>query len=196
MNVAGATTSVTSSSSAAHMSRLLPRVHGYRARRYRIVAAIVTRSVTDEPRRRGRLLWWSRAQCYPPTRAQGVTMARLTLQLLGGFRARLEPGGALRLPTRKAEALLAYLALPLGQRHPRDKLASLLWGDLPAGQARASLRQAIFRVRRAIGDPDGTCLRLDAEGVALEPAAVVVDVTSFEQAVADAAPEALAQAAA
>src|SRR5499426_1126005 len=119
-------------------------------------------------------------------------MARLSLHLLGGFRARLEPGGALRLPTRKAEALLAYLALPLGQRHPRDKLASLLWGDLPAAQARASLRQAIFRVRRAIGDPSGTCLRLDADGVALEPATVLVDVRSFEQAVAEAAPEALA----
>ena len=123
-------------------------------------------------------------------------MARLNLQLLGGFRARLEPGGGLRLPTRKAEALLAYLALPLGQRHPRDKLASLLWGDLPAAHARASLRQAIFRVRRAIGDPDGACLVLDADGVALEPSTVLVDVTNFEQAVTAAAPESLAQAAA
>ena len=42
-------------------------------------------------------------------------MARLNLQLFGGFRAWLQPGGLVRLPTRKAEALLAYLALPLGR---------------------------------------------------------------------------------
>ena len=112
----------------------------------------VTGRVTTE-RRRGRLTLWRRGgRCYPSTRAQGIdTMARLALQLFGGFRARLEPGGPLRLPTRKAEALLAYLAVPLGQPHPRDKLASLLWGDLSESQARASLRQTLFRLRRAIG---------------------------------------------
>ena len=46
-------------------------------------------------------------------------MARLTLTLLGGFRARLDPGAPLALPTRKAQALLAYLVLPPGQAHPR-----------------------------------------------------------------------------
>jgi DNA-binding SARP family transcriptional activator len=58
-------------------------------------------------------------------------MALLRVQLFGGFRARLESGPVVRMPTRKAEALLAYLALPAGQPHPRDKLASLLWGELP-----------------------------------------------------------------
>jgi len=123
-------------------------------------------------------------------------VARLCLQLFGGFRARLEPGTVLRLPTRKAEALLAYLALPLGQAHPREKLASLLWGELPDAQARASLRQALFRLRRAVGATDETCLRLEADAVALDPAAVAVDVTAFEKAVASAAPEGLGQAAA
>lgn len=65
-------------------------------------------------------------------------MAKLGLTLLGGFQARLEPGPTLRLPTRKAQALLAYLALPLGQAHPRDKLAALLWGGIRQESARAS----------------------------------------------------------
>ena len=56
-------------------------------------------------------------------------MGRLTLTLLGDFQARLGPGPPLRLQSRKTEALLAYFALPPGQRHSRDKLAALLWGD-------------------------------------------------------------------
>jgi hypothetical protein len=43
----------------------------------------------------------------------GVT-ARVTLRLLGGFEARIGTGPALVLPIRKAQALLAYLALPAG----------------------------------------------------------------------------------
>ena len=50
--------------------------------------------------------------------------ARLRLTLLGGFQAQLDAGAALVLPTKKTQALLAYLALPLGQAHPREKLAT------------------------------------------------------------------------
>ena len=52
--------------------------------------------------------------------------ARVKLTLLGGFQAQLGAGSPLAVPTRKTQALLAYLALPLGQAHPRDKLAALL----------------------------------------------------------------------
>jgi DNA-binding SARP family transcriptional activator len=67
-------------------------------------------------------------------------MARLTLTLLGGFQVGLDGGPSLALPTRKIQALLAYLALPPGRVHSRDKLAALLWGDLSQGHARNSLR--------------------------------------------------------
>src|SRR3989440_8833834 len=75
-------------------------------------------------------------------------MTQLHLTLLGGFHARLQPGSAIALPTRKSQALLAYLALPLGRAHPRDKLAALLWGGIREESARASLRQALFVVRK------------------------------------------------
>jgi DNA-binding SARP family transcriptional activator len=123
-------------------------------------------------------------------------MARLSLTLLGGFQARLDPGPALTLPTRKAQALLAYLALPLGQAHPRDKLAALLWGGIRVESARASLRQALFAIRRALADVEGKVLRQDADTLALVTGAVDVDVDAFERLVADGAPETLAQAAA
>jgi DNA-binding SARP family transcriptional activator len=63
-------------------------------------------------------------------------MGRLTLQLLGGFAIRPGSGQGLSLGTRKAQALIAYLAVPPGRAHTRDKLASLLWGDTGDEQAR------------------------------------------------------------
>jgi len=74
-------------------------------------------------------------------------MARLNLALLGGFQGRLGDGSPLRLPTRKAQALLAFLAIPSGRSHPREKLASLLWGGVREPQARRGLRQALFTLR-------------------------------------------------
>ena len=121
-------------------------------------------------------------------------MTRLDLTLLGGFRARLEAGPPLTLPTRKAQALLAYLALPLGQAHPRDKLAALLWGDMRQAQARANLRQALTAIRRALAGI--AALRVDAETVALDPAVVAVDAVLFEQNAKAGTIEALEQAAA
>src|SRR3989442_11384454 len=122
-------------------------------------------------------------------------MAKLNLALLGGFQARLEAGAALVLPTRKSQALLAYLALPSGQSHPRDKLAALLWGGIREESARASLRQALFSLRRALGGEASAVLRQEGDLVALSPAAVEVDVADFERAVATGSAESLARAA-
>jgi DNA-binding SARP family transcriptional activator len=121
-------------------------------------------------------------------------MALVSLALLGGFHARLDAGPALTLPTRKAQAVLAYLALPLGRAHPRDKLAALLWGDRPETLARKSLRQTLFIVRKALADQTSTWLHLDGGAIALNPAAVDVDVNRFERRLADGTPAALAEA--
>jgi hypothetical protein len=69
-------------------------------------------------------------------------MAQVELTLLEGFQGRC---GAppLSLSRRKAHALLAYLGLPPGSAHPQDKLAALLWRELPKAEAPASLRQAL-----------------------------------------------------
>src|SRR5262245_30588189 len=123
-------------------------------------------------------------------------MARLSLSLLGGFQARLDPGPNLTLPTRKTQALLAYLALPLGQAHSRDKLAALLWGGIREESARASLRQALFAIRRALAEAEGDVLRQEADTLALVTGAVDVDAAAFERLVAHGAPESLARAAA
>ena len=120
---------------------------------------------------------------------------RVHLTLLGGFQAQLDAGAALVLPTKKTQALLAYLALPLGQAHPREKLASLLWGDMPDAQARGNLRHALSRIRKALPKPAQRGVVFDGPSVALDPSVVVVDVAQFERLVADGRPAALEQVA-
>ena len=56
-----------------------------------------------------------------------------------------------RLPTRKVQALLAYLVLH-PEAHTREKLAARLWGDSPDEQARGSLRKALTLLRSHLGD--------------------------------------------
>jgi len=68
-------------------------------------------------------------------------MARLTLRLLGELRAYREGGADSAAAGRKAQALLAYVALNPKQRCTRERLASLLWSDRGEEQARHSLRQ-------------------------------------------------------
>src|SRR5260370_327170 len=119
--------------------------------------------------------------------------ARVKLTLLGGFQAQLGADAPLALPTRKTQALLAYLALPLGQAHSRDKLATLLWGDMPDAQARGNLRHALSRIRKTLPAGARHGLILDGPTVALDPSVVDVDVAQFERLVADGQPPALEQ---
>ncbi len=121
-------------------------------------------------------------------------MARLALTLLGGFQARLDSGPPLALPTKKIQALLAYLALPAGRAHTRDKLAALLWGDLSQPRARNSLRQALYTLRQAVDPGRPTCLCVEGTTIALKTNAVTVDTGIFERLVGERTPETLAQA--
>jgi DNA-binding SARP family transcriptional activator len=79
----------------------------------------------------------------------GVARHGLSLTLLGGLQARLDADRALTLSVKKAQALLAYLAIPIGQFHSRDKLAAFLWGEMREPQARDGLRRALLTIRRA-----------------------------------------------
>jgi len=122
-------------------------------------------------------------------------MPGLRVTLLGGFEAGLASGATVSLPTKKAQALLAYLGLRAGQSHPRDKLAALLWGEKTDDQARDGLRHALVALRRALADADPPPLRVEGQHLALDPAATEVDVVTFERRVAQGTPAALEQAA-
>ena len=74
----------------------------------------------------------------------------LTVSLLGPPRVARD-GTPVSFDTRKATALLAYLALA-ERAHARDALAELLWPDHDTAHARGALRRTLSTLRHAIGD--------------------------------------------
>src|SRR3979411_2294409 len=83
-----------------------------------------------------------------------TSSTRLHLRLLGRFALTAGEGDTtpIRLSTRKAGALLAYLAMSPDQTASREELAALLWGNCPDQPARQSLRQALASLRKELGD--------------------------------------------
>jgi DNA-binding SARP family transcriptional activator len=119
---------------------------------------------------------------------------RLVLALLGGFKARLESGPDVSVRTSKGQALLAYLACHPMRSHPRDALATLLWGDARQGAARQSLRQTLFLLRAPLPEPISAMLRCDAHTVSLDRTHLVVDVVELERLAGDGTVQSLERA--
>jgi DNA-binding SARP family transcriptional activator len=74
----------------------------------------------------------------------------LRLRLVGEVAADVD-GESRALPPGRPRALLAWLALRPGV-HPRTAVASAFWPDVLDESARASLRSALWTLRRALGD--------------------------------------------
>ena len=121
-------------------------------------------------------------------------MEHLIVQLLGDLRVYRRGGLDAASAGRKAQALLAYLALNPKQRCTRDRLATLLWSDRGEEQARHSLRQAVLALRKALDDESASILLSDGERLTLSPEAIEVDVQKFERLAAANTREALEQA--
>lgn len=96
---------------------------------------------------------------------------QLSIALLGPPEIEVD-GKPLAVDTRKAVALLAYLAVTKSLPS-RDQLATLLWPDLDAERGRATLRRTLSALRTGLG---GRWLGSDRNRVWLEPAGCEVDV--------------------
>jgi predicted ATPase/DNA-binding SARP family transcriptional activator len=76
-------------------------------------------------------------------------MSRLMVSLLGAPRVELD-GLPMVLDTRKAVALLAYLAV-VGRRQRRETLVTLLWPESDQAHARNTLRYTLSVLKKALG---------------------------------------------
>src|SRR2546425_662821 len=96
---------------------------------------------------------------------KGVPLPKYQLALLGRFELS-RTDGPVELPNKKLAALMAYLACTAPEPQSREKLATLLWGSHFDAQARQNLRQALFRLRRLLGED---ALIGDGEDISLAP---------------------------
>jgi len=102
----------------------------------------------------------------------------LKLSIFGTFRVADAFGSDIPIKSRKARALLAYLALPLSKPRSREQIMALLWSDRGDQQARSSLRQALSGLRKDLGEEGLSALRITDESLTLDPASAVVDHAS------------------
>ena len=112
--------------------------------------------------------------------------AGIEIRLLGAP-AVLCGGQSLSGGSRKAIALLAYLAMRPDEPASRDHLAGLLWGDSDNEQARANLRQALTQLRRLFREAGGDPIKTSGDGVMLSSDGLSIDVQQL--VIADALPE-------
>lgn len=91
-------------------------------------------------------------------------MTRLSITLLGTPRAEVD-GQTVSVDTRKAIALLAYLAVT-AQTHGRDALCALLWPEYDQENARASLRRTVSALKKGLG-PIGDRLLVERDQVGM-----------------------------
>jgi predicted ATPase/DNA-binding SARP family transcriptional activator len=107
------------------------------------------------------------------------------IEMLGWLRVVQPDRIVSRFRTRKAGALLAYLAYHPHRSHPREQLIELLWpGSVPA-VGRSNLRSELASLRRQLeppGVPSGTVLVADRATLQLNRAACTTDVGLFEAA--------------
>src|SRR5262249_47308966 len=111
----------------------------------------------------------------------------LRLSLLGAPVAMVD-GSPLAVDTRKAIALLAYLAVERGS-HSRDSLAALLWPDYDGQRARAALRRTLSTLRAALG---GGWVQTQRDVVSLDPEGVMSDLEEARRLAGEGAFEAAA----
>jgi class 3 adenylate cyclase/DNA-binding SARP family transcriptional activator len=118
--------------------------------------------------------WWG-VRGLAGTHKGGAAVRQLYLYLLGAPRIEGE-GAPIQVDTRKATALLAYLAVHR-ERHQRDALATFLWPEYDRTHGRTALRRTLYALRKAV---DGESLVADRESAGLAPSADLwLDVKQF-----------------
>ena len=108
------------------------------------------------------------------------TARRLSITLVGRLALRLG-GHPVELRTRKAAAVLGYLALSDTKSESRERLVGLLWSRSGEEKARASLRQVVRELRNALEDAGFAGFHAERLSIGFDPGQVEVDVESILQ---------------
>lgn len=104
-------------------------------------------------------------------------MPRLELKLLGNLEILIDGSPITGLKSRKAQALLCYLATTR-KSHSREWLAGMFWGGMPENKARMNLSQALSTLRRSFEEH----LSSDRYTVSLQPGSQIWTDTNILKA--------------
>ena len=114
---------------------------------------------------------------------QGRGPQAVQVRMLGRFRitvAELE----IKLETRKAESLFAFLALHQDRPTSRDKITGAIWPDWEEDRARANLNTALWRIRKTLRAVPGITIEATRDAIYLRlDEWVEVDVVRVRHAV-------------
>ncbi len=122
-------------------------------------------------------------------------MGKFRVNLLGAFEVKLPSERKIALPGAKTSMLLAYLALSPGKRFSRETFLRALWGDRGDDQARGSLRQALWVIKKSFEEAGTESpVIAEAEYLSLDPSAVETDVEAFETLISEDTLQSLSEA--
>jgi DNA-binding SARP family transcriptional activator/tetratricopeptide (TPR) repeat protein len=99
----------------------------------------------------------------------------LTISLINGIGLSLH-GEDVRLPNRKARAMLAYLAMNNPPEEQRERLTGLLWSESEQDRANTALRQVIHETRVVLKAAGYDSLRSTRMAIGLDRGSFQVDV--------------------
>jgi DNA-binding SARP family transcriptional activator/tetratricopeptide (TPR) repeat protein len=106
----------------------------------------------------------------------------LRVRLVGHVAAEVDGRTVAEPPSRRAWALLSWLALHPGL-HPRGDVAARLWPDVVDASARQSMRSALWSLRQSLDEFDAGALLTTRDRIGLRED-TVVDVHEFRHLVA------------
>jgi DNA-binding SARP family transcriptional activator/TolB-like protein len=109
-----------------------------------------------------------------------VSVARYHLRTLGPLRL-LGPDQRVIAAGGKHLLLLCFVSRHAPHEVRREELAALLWGNKDEALARQSLRQAVLRLKKEVGD----ILEIGPDAVALRNGDLELDLNAFERDIAE-----------
>ncbi|MDX1933437.1 MAG: AAA family ATPase [Capsulimonadales bacterium] len=118
-----------------------------------------------------------------------VPPSPILVHLLGELRLCIGGETITGFRSRKARALLAYLAFFRERRHSREMLAERFWPEAVSSKSRTSLNTELYALRNQLerpGTPPNTILICDTVSVGLNPDLVTTDIKRFADRLAQA----------
>jgi DNA-binding SARP family transcriptional activator/TolB-like protein len=111
---------------------------------------------------------------------KGLRMSQIEARLFGGLELSHDGREELVVNGRKTRALFGFLLVEADRWHPRDRLTGLFWGDRAETQARNSLNQALYEIRRLETASGVSLIERETDRIRLKSDSIDSDLCRFE----------------